>query len=206
MKNCHFATLFRKVSSDALLLGANRVSGSSIDCQLQTTEFPYVSNPQYGTAKGEMYEVPTPPELRRPLPHIPTEDEEDGYAVPSKALAAAKNRRPTDYLKPVSPSRKPEITFFPPTGIVFENRTSGIYEDPDYTPSPVMHKRLPAVSPPTEPHEDNHIMDEKTKELVEEETKECQDAGEETVAREEGEGEVPPHDASENSQYIKVVG
>lgn len=189
-----------------MLLGTNRISGSSIS-QPQTTEFPYISNPQYGTAKGEMYEVPTPPELRRSLPLIPTEDEEDGYAVPSKALAAFKDRRPSDYLEPASPSTKPEIRFFPPTGTVFENRTSGIYDDPDYTPSPVlMHRHLAAADPLAELQEDSHVTEEKAEELVEEKTDECQDVGGEKVIGEDGESEVPPQDTSENAEYTKIVG
>ena len=105
----------------------------------QTTDFPYISNPQYGTKK-DFYEVPTPPELRR-LPQIPTEDEEDGYdgyAMPSVVLAKHREntRRPSEYLEPLTPSTDALCS---PT--VLTNKSSGLYDDPDYTVSP--SPRLP---------------------------------------------------------------
>ena len=91
------------------------------------TDNPLYSNP-----------VVTSTKLDEPLPPLPEVDS-DGYAA---VLPLTKKNRamtsPADYLKPVLSPQNTKETLLPPpdNSTIFENRSSGIYEDPDYTPTP----------------------------------------------------------------------
>ena len=79
--------------------------------------------------------------LDDPLPPLPEVDS-DGYAavlpLNMRSRAMTSPAAPSDYLKPVlSPQHTKEKLLPPPdNSAIFENRSSGIYEDPDYTPTP----------------------------------------------------------------------
>ena len=99
----------------------------------------FTDNPLYSNPDVDDCDTPRD-KLSAPLPPLPEEDA-DGYAcvVPiHKRERAMTSPTPSDYLKPVlSPQHTREKLLPPPdNSTVFENRSSGIYEDPDYTPTP----------------------------------------------------------------------
>ena len=95
-----------------------------------------VDNPMYANpaAAGSDF---TKIKQGEPLPPLPTIYEElDGYAVPSTVTPQKPSnaRHPNDYLQPTHTSDSSEEKLLAPldSSTVITNRSSGIYEDPDY--------------------------------------------------------------------------
>ena len=97
-----------------------------------------VSNPMYSnpsTVDSNLAKV----KQAEPLPPLPTIYEElDGYAVPSTVAFQKPNTAPIDYLQPAHKADSSEEKLLAPldSSTVITNRSSGIYEDPDYTTMP----------------------------------------------------------------------
>ena len=141
---------WQRQGSTAVLLQSRRSSNTSGNSDSDSRFF---TNPQYAaltdSADNPMYSNPTASDLakhRAPLPPLPTLYEElDGYAVPSTVGTKGSNGAspPSNYLQPVSsPSHKSAVAVADSskgkslesldTSTVLHNRSSGIYEDPDY--------------------------------------------------------------------------
>ena len=117
-----------------------------------------VYNPHYQTSsfivnptdtKNPLYSNPSAPgsDLARAkhgtsLPPLP--EEPDGYAVPSIIMPKSTAKPPIDYMKPVTQEGdRAKLLPLSDDSTMFTNRSSGIYEDPDYVLIP---ERKPASS------------------------------------------------------------
>ena len=141
---------WQRHGSTAVLLQSRRNSNGSGNSDSDSRFF---TNPQYAaltdSTDNPMYSSPTASDLakhRVPLPLLPTLYEElDGYAVPSTVGTKGSNGAspPSNYLQPVSsPSHKSAVAVADSskgkslesldTSTILHNRSSGIYEDPDY--------------------------------------------------------------------------
>ena len=145
--------LVRNVTSEkgsTELLQSHRRSTASADSELiyneQYTSFIGKQQPEKPAADplkdNPLYSNPVVAntKLDDPLPPLPEVDS-DGYAavlpLNMRSRAMTSPAAASDYLKPVvSPQHTKEIFLPPPdNSAIFENRSSGIYEDPDYTPT-----------------------------------------------------------------------